>query len=172
MHDTVLKTLKGLAMETYTLRKHLSSSVVEEKVRYIQMICRRSSEQIREVIQGLRNGNEEGGIVSQLSRMLETWSKATGIGAEFILTGPDRNLPLMISCNLRNILSEALANIQKHAFASHVRVSVVTVASEMRVEIHDNGCGLVPAAESVYEFASCEKFGTLGMKERVEQYAL
>ena len=169
LHDTVLKTLEGLAMETYTLQKHLSSSVAEEKVRYIQMICRRSSEQIREVIQGLRNRNEEGGIASQLSRMLETWGRATRIGAEFILTGADRNLPLMISCNLRNVLSEALANIQKHAFASHIRISVVMLASEMRLEIHDNGCGLGPAAENLYEFASCEKFGVVGMKERVEQ---
>ena len=62
LHDTVLKTLEGLVMETYILQKHLSSSVVEEKVRYIQMICRRSSEQTREVIHGLRNGNEDEGI--------------------------------------------------------------------------------------------------------------
>jgi len=169
LHDTVLKTLEGLAMETYTLQKHVSSSAAGEKVRYIQMICRRSSEQTREVIQGLRNGNEDEVIACQLSRMLGTWSKATNIATDFILSGADRSLSPMISCNLKNVLSEALTNIQKHAFASYVHVSVVMLEEEMRLEIHDNGCGLVPAAENLYEFASCGKFGILGMKERIEQ---
>ena len=101
--------------------------------------------------------------------MLGTWSKATDIATDFILTGADRSLSPMISCNLKNVLSEALTNIQKHAFASYVRVSVAIFPSELRVDIHDNGCGLVLAAENLYELASREKFGILGMKERVEQ---
>lgn len=47
-------------------------------------------------------------------------------------------------------------------------VSVVMIAGEMWVEVHDNGCGLGPAAENLYEFASREKFWILGMKEQAQ----
>ena len=169
MHDTVLKTLHGLALESHALKKHLDSPVALAKIEYFQGVCQRSSQEIRDIIYELRTEDEDEGIASQMSRAVQTWSKATGINIDFAATGEDRNLPLLASYNLRNVLSEALVNIYKHADASHVGVSVELSPGELRLEIKDDGKGIGLSSDELYKRASKGKYGILGMKERIEQ---
>ena len=169
LHDTVLKTLQGLALEAHVLKRQANSPAAKTKAEYIEGVCQRSTQEIRDIIHELRNEAEAPGIAWQMSRMVTEWSKATGIRAEFAVSGNDRNMPLTTSLNLRNVLSEALENIRKHAAASHVSVSVELLPGEMRLEIADNGKGIGYSATEVYKLASKGKYGILGMKERVEQ---
>lgn len=169
MHDTVLKTLHGLALESHALKKHLDSPVALAKIEYLQGVCQRSSQEIRDIIYELRTEDEDEGIASQMSRAVQTWSKATGIMADFTASGEDRNLPLLTSYNLRNVLSEALVNIRKHADASKVDVSIELLPGELRLEIVDNGKGIGLSGDELYKGASKGKYGILGMKERIEQ---
>jgi len=169
LHDTVLKTLHGLALETHVLRKQVNSTAAQERADYIQGVCERSAQEIRDVIDELRSEDNDEGIASQMSRMLETWSNATGIETEFIVSGDDRSMPQIASYNLRSVLSEALENVRKHASASHVGVYIQVLPGEMRLEIADNGKGISYSPSEVYGPASKGKYGILGMKERVEQ---
>lgn len=169
LHDTVLKTLQGLALEAHALKKHVNSQTALEKTEYIQGVCQRSSQEIRDIIAELRSENEVEGIASLMSNMVESWSETTGIKTDFYATGTDRRLSLMASYHLRNVLSEALLNIRRHASASYVSVSVELLPAEIRLEIADNGKGIGYAGGEVYGVVSKGKFGILGMKERVEQ---
>ncbi|MCP4611916.1 MAG: sensor histidine kinase [Planctomycetes bacterium] len=169
MHDTVLKTLHGLALESHALKKHLDSPVALAKIEYLQGVCQRSSQEIRDIIYELRTEDEDEGIASQVSRAVQIWSKATGIGTDFVISGEDRNLPLLVSYNLRNVLSEALVNIRKHADASKVDVSIELLPGELRMEIKDNGKGIGLSGDELYKGAYKGKYGILGMKERIEQ---
>ena len=169
LHDTVLKTLHGLALEAHALKKHVNSPLALDKVQYIQGVCQRSSQEIRDIIDELRSEAEVEGIASQMSRIVEAWGKATGIETGVTVPGEDRSLPLQASYNLRSILSEALDNTRKHASASHVSLSMEFLPGEMRVEIADNGKGIGYSGEQVYRVATKGKYGILGMKERVEQ---
>ena len=169
LHDTVLKTLHGLALEAHVLGTHASSPAAKEKAQYMVGICQRSTEQIRDMIHELRAESQEAGIASEMSRMVAEWGRATGIKAEFTASGDDRSLPLMASHNLRNVLSEALENIRKHAHASQASVSIELQPGEVRLEIADDGRGLSYPPSEVYTLASKGRYGILGMKERVEQ---
>jgi len=169
LHDTVLKTLHGLALEAHALKKRAGSPPVIEKAEYIQGVCQRSSREIRDIIDELRSEAESEGIASQMARVAETWNNATGIDIELTLSGEDRNLSLIASYNIRNVLSEALVNIQKHASASHVSILVESLPGEMRLEIADDGKGIGYSGDEVYIVASKGKYGLLGMKERIEQ---
>jgi len=169
LHDTVLKTLHGLALEAHVLGRHANSPAAKEKAQYIEGVCQRSTQEIRDIIQELRSECQDLGIASQMSRMVDEWSQATGIKAEFIASGEDQSLPLMTSHNLRNVLSEALENIRKHAQASKASVSIELQPGEVRLEIADNGKGISYPPSEVYTLASKGKYGMLGMKERVEQ---
>ncbi|MBT4510855.1 MAG: sensor histidine kinase [Chloroflexi bacterium] len=169
MHDTVLKTLHGLALESHALKKHMDSPVALAKIEYLQGVCQRSSQEIRDIIYELRSEAEDEGIASQMSRLVETWSNATGIETEFSASGNDRSLPLIASYNLRNVLSEALVNIHKHAAASHVDIAIELLPGELRLEIEDNGKGLGNLVDDVYGSVAKGKYGIVGMKERVEQ---
>jgi len=169
LHDTVLKTLHGLALEAHALKKQVNSPAALERTDYIRGVCQRTSQEIRDIISELRSENVDEGIASLMSRMAESWSKATGIKTEFAVSGSDRPLSLITSYNLRNVLSEALLNVQKHASASQVSVLLELLPGEIRLEIADNGKGIGYSGNEVYAVASKGKYGILGMKERVEQ---
>jgi signal transduction histidine kinase len=132
-------------------------------------VCQRSTQQIREMIHELRSESQEAGIASEMSRMVAEWAKATGIKAEFTASGQDRTLPLVASHNLRNVLSEALENIRKHADASQASVSLELQPGEVRLEVADNGKGIGYSGAEVFSLMSKGKYGISGMKERVEQ---
>ena len=69
----------------------------------------------------------------------------------------------MASHNLRNVLSEALENIRKHAHASHASVSIELQPGEVRLEIADDGNAIPYPPGEVYTLASKGKYGMLGM---------
>jgi signal transduction histidine kinase len=169
LHDTVLKTLHGLALEAHALKKQATPQAASEKAQYIEDVCLRSGQEIRNMIQELRHETEEEVIAAQMSRMVEAWSKATGIETKTNIAGHDRRLPLVMSYYLRNVLSEALENIRKHASASKVSVSLELLPGEVRLEIADDGRGIGAQSDDIYGLAAAGKYGLLGMKERVEQ---
>lgn len=169
MYDKVLRTLQGLALEAYALKKQSDSPVISDKIEYIRETCQRSSQEMKDIIYELRNEDENEGVASQMSRIVDAWSKATGIETEFKTAGVDLNLPPITSYNLRSVLSEALINIFKHAEASRVDVSVELSSGEICLEIHDNGKGMALSEEDLYRGASKGTYGILGMKEHVEQ---
>jgi two-component system sensor histidine kinase DegS len=121
------------------------------------------------MIHELRTETQETGIASEMSRMVAEWGKATGIKVEFATSGDDRSLPLLASHNLRNVLSEALENIRKHAHASQASVSLELQPGEVRLEVADNGRGIGYLGAEVFSLMSKGKYGISGMKERVEQ---
>ncbi|MBN2099954.1 MAG: hypothetical protein JW753_10215 [Dehalococcoidia bacterium] len=169
LHDTVLKTLHGLALEAHVLGRHAVSPAAKEKAQYIEGVCQRSTQDIREMIHDLRTEGQDSGIASQMSRIVTEWSNATGIRARFAASGDDRTLPLLASHNLRSVLSEALENVRKHANASEVGVSLELQTGEVRLEVADNGKGIGYPSAEVFSLMSRGKYGLSGMKERVEQ---
>lgn len=169
LHDTVLKTLQGLSLEAYALQKHPLPQNVQSKLRYIEEVCRHSSQEIREVVFELRQDRQKVGICSQLSQAVAEWSGKTGINASCTINGDDRNMSLMACHNLQYVLSEALTNIQKHAAASNVQIDIDMLQEKMRISIHDDGCGIPKTATGLYAITSPGHFGILGMKERTEQ---
>ncbi len=168
LHDTVLKTLHGLSLESYALKKHLPPHNAE-RAEYMAGICKRSSQEIRDTIFELRGEQESEGIIAQLSTMVKKWGDTAGTSTRFSHFGDDRILSLVTTHNIREVLSEALLNISKHAASSKTSVLVEIRHGEMRMEIKDNGKGIDSWEGDLYAIASDGKFGILGMKERVEQ---
>jgi signal transduction histidine kinase len=169
LHDSVLKTLHGLGLEAHALKRLAESPAAAEKAAYIEGVCEGSTQEIRDIIAELRSEEEHEGMASLLSRMVKSWGEAAGIETEVAVSGDDRRPSLLVSYNLRNILAEALLNVQKHAGATRVSVSLELLPGELRLEISDNGKGMAESGGEVHGVASKGKYGVLGMKERVEQ---
>ncbi|MDE3102289.1 MAG: hypothetical protein KGJ98_08640 [Chloroflexota bacterium] len=73
---------------------------------------------------------------------------------------PDAELVLF------RIVQEALRNVERHAGATRVRVSLAFDPREVRAEIADDGAGFVVSAGQ--DFAAAGHLGLLGMRERAE----
>jgi signal transduction histidine kinase len=71
---------------------------------------------------------------------------------------PDGRYPAGIEAAAYYVLAEALANAEKHAKASHIRVAVTAFRGELRVDVYDDGRGGADPNGS----------GLSGLRDRVE----
>jgi signal transduction histidine kinase len=170
LHDTVLKTLQGLSLEARALKSQTEATApsVKETAAYIEEVCASTSREIREVIFDLRSEEDTAGISSQLAKILEAWRENTGISGDFSLSGEDMILPPEPVRQLRNIVAEALTNIQHHAGASRVQINMNISHETLNIEISDNGRGIGRSLDELHPFVVEGKLGIAGMKERVE----
>lgn len=76
-------------------------------------------------------------------------------------TSVETPLDRVTALALYRVAQEATTNITKHADATHVRLSLAILASEVRLEVEDNGVGLGDADVG-------HSFGLRGMHERIE----
>jgi signal transduction histidine kinase len=170
LHDTVLKTLQGLSLEARALQNRTTTTTpsVKDTAQYIEEVCSRTSQEIREVIFELRTEGEGTSIGSQISEMLNKWSKTSGISGEFTLKGHDVMLPTEPTRQIQNVISEALTNVKRHASASHARIIATISPRQLNVEISDDGHGIDRSTELLYTYVAEGKLGIAGIKERVE----
>jgi len=170
LHDNVLKTLQGLSLEARALenRTETTNPSVKETAQYIEEVCARTSQEIREVILDLRTEDKPTGIASKISKIVNEWSTAAGITAEITKSGQDIVFPSEPARHLRNIVSEALNNIRRHASASLVKIAVDISADTLDIEINDNGTGIGQSIGDFHTFVARGKLGIAGMKERSE----
>ena len=172
LHDNVMKTLEGLALEAQVLqgKDRISSSFVEQKAKYIEEVCHQCAGEIRDVIFNvLRDGGEQRYIGSHIAEILDSWSTDTRVASIFHLSGEEIKLLPKVNHHLLRFLAEALDNIRQHADASYVQVSLQVQANEFAIEICDNGHGFDLIDNNVYKFMSQGRLGIVTMKERIEQ---
>ncbi len=72
-------------------------------------------------------------------------------------------MPLSVTSQLIRVLQESLNNIQVHAQATHVTVSLHEAQKLVRLEIADDGCGFSP------DEVSDTRLGLRIMRERIAQ---
>jgi signal transduction histidine kinase len=173
LHDTVLKSLQGLALEAHALSRapeRGDAHSVQERAHYIEEVCNSMSQEIRGVVLELRDesGNAHDGLRAQMNGIVANWSKESGITAEFVFQGEAPALPLKLAHDLRRIVGEALTNIQRHSGATKVRVAFISADATLKLEINDNGHGFNCVTDELYSFVRMGRLGLVSMKERVE----
>jgi len=93
-----------------------------------------------------------------LAPALETLARRASLPVQIEST-PAERLPAPVEAAAYFVASEALANVVKHAHASHVTIAVIREGRQVVVEISDDGVG---GADSVMGG------GLLGLRDRVE----
>ena len=172
LHDTVLKSLQGLALEAHALGKSSETheSAVTSRARYIEEVCNGMSQEIRGVVLELREseGKTHQGLKPQMMEIVETWNKGSNIQVDLVFAGEVPALPLKLSHDIRRVVGEALANIQRHSGATKVNMEFTASRDSLELKISDNGHGFVFTPEDLYSFVGKGKLGLVSMKERVE----
>ncbi|HEY3290329.1 MAG TPA: sensor histidine kinase, partial [Anaerolineae bacterium] len=168
LHDTLAHTLAGLVVQTNVVDTLLDKDPVaaRRELGRVQNVARQGLVDARAAISDLRaNIVEDLGLGSALQRLAETMGQRTGMQVKFERSGEEPQLDKLHAESLLRIVQEALTNVERHANATQVVVSMEQTAppdSLLTLRVKDNGVGFdVNSLED-------DRFGLRGMRERSE----
>ncbi len=123
--------------------------------------------ELREILRGLRPpALEHLGLVPTLARLLDEVGSRAGLKTKLDLEGKPRRLDGDVELTVFRIGQEALSNVERHAEASSVRLTLSFGADVVRLEVRDDGIGFVP--DQVAGEWQASHLGLRGMAERAQ----
>uniref|UniRef100_A0AAU2V3T6 Histidine kinase n=1 Tax=Streptomyces sp. NBC_00003 TaxID=2903608 RepID=A0AAU2V3T6_9ACTN len=175
MHDSVAKTLHGLALAADGLAAsadRVDPVTVRDQAELVARAARRAAAESRELLADLRRtpGERTSGevnVVRELSLAVRDFTRRTGTGAQWRVLGdgPASTFPAGVARQLVTIASEAMDNAHRHAGPARIEVEAGVEGALFRLSIHDNGRGLPPGT-TLDDLKRTGHFGLVGMVER------
>ncbi|MGC4083438.1 MAG: histidine kinase [Vicinamibacterales bacterium] len=169
LHDTLLQSLVGVALEFDAVSKSLDASPATARERVIK-IREQVEEYIREArrsIWSLRSpALDTGDLIDALKDGAERARAGSSVAFTFEQTGERRRLPSNIEHQLLRIGQEAMLNAVRHSGGTAITMRLHYDQDRVMLTIIDNGHGFdaVRAAEG-----TTDHYGLTTMKERAQQ---
>jgi signal transduction histidine kinase len=166
MHDSLAKTVHGIGFAALALSRRIQVDPpgAVEDARKLADDARTAAQEARELLSGLRGRDDaELPLPTAIRSEAARWGERTGtrVGGSLDDVGP---LPSLALRELRWILKEALANVERYAHASRVDVHLRRLGARVVLTIADDGVGFeVPDELDQLPGGS---FGLRGMRER------
>ncbi|MFI5757351.1 sensor histidine kinase [Streptomyces sp. NPDC051569] len=173
MHDSVAKTLHGLAMAADGLA-HSADRIDPKLVKYqaelVGRSARRAAAESRELLSDLRRESGlDGGVdvLAELQSRTDDFALRHRVTASFRRLGesPVPTVPHAIARHALTIATEAMENAQRHAHPTFVDVSAGVVGGVLLISVYDDGKGLPPGT-TLGDLRRAGHFGLVGMVER------
>jgi two-component system, NarL family, sensor kinase len=114
----------------------------------------------RLALDATRRAGGERSVAATIDAELDEFQRRTGVRTEISGRGRFADVPRTLGPELHGILRESLANIERHADATVVRVSLERTGDTLVLRIADNGRGFRTATPRQ------NRYGILGMEER------
>jgi signal transduction histidine kinase len=173
MHDSLAKTLRGIAMSAKALPAWLSKSPerAAAEAERIATAAEVASREARELIADLREDQTVRPLHTTVRDVAERWSGESGCEMALDLSEA-AELPLMARYELTAIVKEALTNIERHAGATRVGIRLTSAPSGLELTLHDDGTGFTQAIEGddwLDTLARDGHYGVVGMYERAKR---
>lgn len=173
MHDSLAKTLRGIAMSAQALPiwVHKSPERAISEGQRIASAAEIASREARELISDLRDDQVQMPLVDSIGNLLDRWSAEAQLVIDRDLD-ESADLPLVARYELRAILKEALTNVERHAAASTVRIGLEARPQRVTLTIEDDGEGFDCPPEGpdwLDELARNGHYGVIGMYERAKR---
>ncbi|MFF3173203.1 sensor histidine kinase [Streptomyces sp. NPDC057900] len=173
MHDSVAKTLHGLALAADGLAHsadRMDPLTVKHQAELVARSARRAAAESRELLSDLRRDHGlDGGvdIMTELRSRTADFTRRHNLAATFetLQETPVPAVPQAVGRQLLTIASEAMENAQRHAHPSCVTVLAGVQGGLLRVSVYDDGQGL-PAGTTLDDLQRAGHFGLVGMVER------
>jgi signal transduction histidine kinase len=166
LHDTLAHTLSGVAVQLEAVDSLWTSDrkQAHNLLGHALRATRDGLTETRNAIQSLRAAPlTDLGLVRALQDFAETTAGRAGFQIDLDLPKTIDGLPLEVEQCFYRIGQEAIENIARHAQAKHVEVKLRGNASELCLQVIDDGIGFDPQASE-----SDRHFGVQGMRERAQ----
>ena len=164
LHDEFGQLLTSLKMDLSWLSIRLGEDKQElrQKVALSMALVDASVESVHRIAARLRPRIlDDLGLVSAIDWLVQDCREHTGINAEFVANAEVSSLDLERSTAVFRIVQESLSNIVRHSEAKCVVISLDCEDGWLRLEIRDDGKGLLEE-----KLTNHESIGLLGMRER------
>ncbi|MFI5981613.1 sensor histidine kinase [Streptomyces sp. NPDC051555] len=165
MHDSVSKTLHGLALAAEALGRTTDPQAVRGQAALIAHAARRAAAESRELLCELRDTDAV--PVLPTAPLAEELARCTAQFAGATLAAPADlpDYPARVRRHLLAVAAEALENGRRHAGATRTIVTASVTGGLFTLTVRDDGRGLAVDA-SPAALRSAGHFGLLGMRER------
>lgn len=172
IHDGPAQSAACLALKVELCKKKLQEGCIDTFSQELDKLgdyVRSTSQEIRTIIYDLKPSYLDDGLFSAVQNHVKVCIESNGLNIEFQTSGNDSNLEYYIVSTLFRIVQESLTNINKHANASKVIISIDVSQNVIKLSIEDNGKGFdFTTFEQSKQVGVSRSFGIEGMKERVE----
>jgi signal transduction histidine kinase len=165
LHDALGSNLTAVDIDVKWVEKKLRDGQPElaDRLRRALGVLEHTVEIKRNVIEALRPSLLDMlGLATALESLSEEFTRRTGIDVVPDLDQELPDLPPDVSIALYRVVQEALANVEKHAQASVVRVALHRAEEHLRLVIEDDGIGIPEDA-----LGRAASHGLVGMRERL-----
>lgn len=167
LHDGPTQALAGLCRGLDLVLAELDESDgVADTTRSLRTVAEEAVADLRRMARDLRpRVLDDLGLISAVEWLAEDLRERTELDVQFHTSGQSYQLTGDQELGTFRILQEALSNIEKHAHASNVDVSIDWSDDHLSLSISDDGDGFDPGSGNG-TFAEQGRYGILGMQER------
>jgi signal transduction histidine kinase len=138
-----------------------------EHVRRARRLTLECLQDVRRSVAAMRAATlEELALAPSLQRLVEEFAESTGLLVQLEVRAPEHaSLRPELAQALYRAVQEGLTNVQRHAHATEVAVTLNSSSDSVVLEIHDNGVGKMVATNG--DAGASSGYGLIGLRERV-----
>jgi signal transduction histidine kinase len=168
-HDGPLQSFISLQMRLEILKKLLERDFEAgmEELRGLQSLAVGQVRDLRMFLNAMRPVDVDGAnFVATARRTAESFQKESGIPVTFNSSAGPIGLPPEMTAEALQMIREALHNVQKHAAATRVAVSLEKAGAGLEISIEDNGHGFAFSGSYSLEELELLRLGPASLKRR------
>jgi signal transduction histidine kinase len=168
LHDTLLQGVLSASMQLHVAVDQMpTDSPAQPALNHVLQLMGQVVEEGRNTVRGLRSSlGSAHDLELAFSRIPQELSIQQEIGFRVVVEGPALPLRPAIRSDVYSIGREALVNAFRHSRATNIEVELEYTATQLRVLVRDNGCGIDP---EVLHSGREGHWGLSGMRERAER---
>jgi signal transduction histidine kinase len=170
IHDTLAQGLAGIVTQLQAAEQASDEAARRRHTDAAIGLAREGLAEARRSVTALRPAAlDVMRLPEAIAAAASRWTDRTGIPVEVRVEGVDRPLRTDAEVVLLRTAQEALANIERHARAERVTLTLRREPAAARIEIRDDGHGFDPSATR--SPSADGGFGLIAMRERIEALA-
>jgi signal transduction histidine kinase len=165
LHDTLAHSLAGLVVQLGAIDTLMYSEpdAARAEIATARRAAHAGLEEARRAIRDLRaNPVEDLGLARALERMAVDFGERAGVKVEARVSDPRAAIPGDTAAAIWRIAQEALNNVERHADARQVSLTLAQNNGALALTVTDDGRGFDAAN------VDDDRFGLTGMRERAE----
>lgn len=168
-HDGPLQSFISFHMRLEVIRKLLlrNPDAARDELEQLQQLSKSQVNELRTFVRSMRPIDVDGSLNATLRRVVEQFQKDSGIPASFASAEFADPTEPEISLEILQIVREALYNVQKHASATRVAVSIQRTGKSLEIVIEDNGHGFPFSGRYTLDELELLRLGPTSIKRRV-----